>query len=142
MHQGAAGRSVAAVALLEKHAKTRLAVAADHFNRDYKKGFQFLQVRLYCRDMEVQLIASYCSCCFTNPPWLSSGESWQLAACAGMSRRKPAAKQMGTLCLGWGRISASSYHPSFIHTSKRCVTACRLWGSWERLWSMRTWRDS
>ena len=38
------GQSVANVALLEKHAKTRLAVAADHFNRDYKKGFQFLQV--------------------------------------------------------------------------------------------------
>ncbi len=38
------GHSVANVALLEKHAKTRLAVAADHFNRDYKKGFQFLQV--------------------------------------------------------------------------------------------------
>ena len=32
--------------LLEKHAKSRLAVAADHFNRDYKKGFQFLQVCL------------------------------------------------------------------------------------------------
>ena len=45
MHQSAAGQSVAAVALLEKHAKTRLAVAADHFNRDYKKGFQFLQVQ-------------------------------------------------------------------------------------------------
>jgi len=40
------GQSVAMVALLEKHAKTRLAVAADHFNRDYKKGFQFLQVPL------------------------------------------------------------------------------------------------
>ena len=39
------GQSVATVALLERHAKTRLAVAADHFNRDYKKGFQFLQVR-------------------------------------------------------------------------------------------------
>ena len=38
------GQAVATVALLEKHAKTRLAVAADHFNRDYKKGFQFLQV--------------------------------------------------------------------------------------------------
>ncbi|KAK9918480.1 hypothetical protein WJX75_004379 [Coccomyxa subellipsoidea] len=35
--------SVAAAVLLEKHAKNRLAVAADHFNRDYKKGFQFLQ---------------------------------------------------------------------------------------------------
>ncbi len=32
--------------LREKHAKNRLAVAADHFNRDYKKGFQFLQVRI------------------------------------------------------------------------------------------------
>ena len=37
--------SVAAAVLLEKHAKNRLAVAADHFNRDYKKGFQFLQAR-------------------------------------------------------------------------------------------------
>ena len=45
VRQSAAGQSVAAVALLEKHAKTRLAVAADHFNRDYKKGFQFLQVQ-------------------------------------------------------------------------------------------------
>lgn len=34
----------AAAMLLEKHAKSRLAVAADHFNLDYKKGFQFLQV--------------------------------------------------------------------------------------------------
>ena len=39
---------MATVALLEKHAKTRLAVAADHFNRDYKKGFQFLQVWHRC----------------------------------------------------------------------------------------------
>lgn len=31
-------------ARLEKYVKGRLAVAADHFNRDYKKGFQFLQV--------------------------------------------------------------------------------------------------
>ncbi|CAL8465729.1 g5265 [Coccomyxa elongata] len=35
--------STAAAMLLEKHAKSRLAVAADHFNLDYKKGFQFLQ---------------------------------------------------------------------------------------------------
>ena len=31
-------------ALLEKWVKNRLAAAAEHFNRDYKKGFQFLQV--------------------------------------------------------------------------------------------------
>ena len=31
-------------ARVEKHVKSRLAVAAAHFNRDYKKGFQFLQV--------------------------------------------------------------------------------------------------
>ena len=36
--------SAAGAMLLEKHAKSRLAVAADHFNLDYKKGFQFLQV--------------------------------------------------------------------------------------------------
>ncbi|EIE18029.1 Sec7-domain-containing protein, partial [Coccomyxa subellipsoidea C-169] len=35
--------AAAAAVLREKHAKNRLAVAADHFNRDYKKGFQFLQ---------------------------------------------------------------------------------------------------
>lgn len=43
---GSNGETEAATAiLLEKHAKLRLAVAADHFNRDYKKGFQFLRVR-------------------------------------------------------------------------------------------------
>ena len=36
--------AVMETARVEKHAKSRLAVAADHFNRDYKKGFQFLQV--------------------------------------------------------------------------------------------------
>ena len=33
-------------AILEKLVKNRLAVAAEHFNRDYKKGFQYLQVGL------------------------------------------------------------------------------------------------
>lgn len=33
-------------ARVEKYLKSRLAVAADHFNRDYKKGFQFLVVRV------------------------------------------------------------------------------------------------
>lgn len=37
-------RCAAETALLEKHLKTKLAVAADHFNRDYRKGFQYLQV--------------------------------------------------------------------------------------------------
>ncbi len=39
--------AVMETARVEKHVKSRLAVAADHFNRDYKKGFQFLQV-IYC----------------------------------------------------------------------------------------------
>lgn len=36
--------AVMETARVEKHVKSRLAVAAEHFNRDYKKGFQFLQV--------------------------------------------------------------------------------------------------
>ena len=36
--------AVMETARVEKHVKSRLGVAADHFNRDYKKGFQFLQV--------------------------------------------------------------------------------------------------
>ena len=35
-------------AILEKLVKNRLAVAAEHFNRDYKKGFQYLQVVMLC----------------------------------------------------------------------------------------------
>lgn len=31
-------------AFVERRAKAKLALAAEHFNRDYKKGFQFLQV--------------------------------------------------------------------------------------------------
>ena len=38
------GGGAAATALAEKHAKSRLAVAADIFNRDTRKGFQYLQV--------------------------------------------------------------------------------------------------
>ena len=37
-------RALVETALLEKWVKGRLAIAADHFNRDYKKGIQFLQV--------------------------------------------------------------------------------------------------
>ena len=40
--------AVMETARVEKHVKSRLAVAADHFNRDYKKGFQFLQVLNLC----------------------------------------------------------------------------------------------
>lgn len=36
-------------ALLEKLLKSKLSVAAEHFNRDYKKGFQYLQARAASR---------------------------------------------------------------------------------------------
>ena len=34
----------------ERHMKRKLVVAVDHFNKDHKKGLQFLQVRetVYC----------------------------------------------------------------------------------------------
>eukprot|EP00884_Botryococcus_braunii_P022699 jgi/Botrbrau1/9112/Bobra.0305s0016.2 len=38
-----ARRGQVETALVEKHLKTKLAVAADHFNRDYRKGIQYLQ---------------------------------------------------------------------------------------------------
>ena len=38
---------LAAAARYEKYVKGKLSVAADHFNRDYKKGFQYLQVRAH-----------------------------------------------------------------------------------------------
>ena len=44
---GAEGASALTVAARhEKYVKGKLSVAADHFNRDYKKGFQYLQVPL------------------------------------------------------------------------------------------------
>lgn len=36
--------ALALTARVEKQVKQRLTVAADHFNRDYRKGFQYLQV--------------------------------------------------------------------------------------------------
>ena len=39
-----AAASPAEVARMEKFLKGRLAAAADHFNRDQKRGFQYLQV--------------------------------------------------------------------------------------------------
>ena len=42
---GAGGASTLTTAARhEKFVKGKLSVAADHFNRDYKKGFQYLQV--------------------------------------------------------------------------------------------------
>ena len=32
------------VQVYEKHLKLKVALALDHFNKDYKKGFAFLQV--------------------------------------------------------------------------------------------------
>lgn len=40
----AADSALALTARVEKQVKQRLTVAADHFNRDYRKGFQYLQV--------------------------------------------------------------------------------------------------
>ena len=39
--------SPAELARVEKFLKGRLAAAAEHFNRDSKKGFQFLQASLF-----------------------------------------------------------------------------------------------
>ena len=132
MHQSAAGQSVAAVALLEKHAKTRLAVAADHFNRDYKKGFQFLQVRqaTTCtattgRSNWLLAVGSL----LMKLPWLSPGGSWQLAAGATMRMRKPAAKQIFTLWPIW-RVtpgSTNSFHPDICQT-RDCLQTLGLLG--------------
>ena len=51
--------AVMETARVEKHVKSRLAVAADHFNRDYKKGFQFLQVRLCAISPQPVLLSHY-----------------------------------------------------------------------------------
>lgn len=42
---GGGDSALALTARAEKQVKQRLTVAADHFNRDYRKGFQYLQVR-------------------------------------------------------------------------------------------------
>jgi len=41
---GGGDSALALTARAEKQVKQRLTVAADHFNRDYRKGFQYLQV--------------------------------------------------------------------------------------------------
>jgi len=43
--QAGVGADPADVARAEKFLKSKLAAAAEHFNRDQKKGFQYLQVR-------------------------------------------------------------------------------------------------
>lgn len=57
--------AVMETARVEKHVKSKLAVAAAHFNRDYKKGFQFLQVcmQLVCSQDRGYKRAS-CSCTY------------------------------------------------------------------------------
>jgi len=42
----------------EKHVKGKLSVAADHFNRDYKKGFQYLQVPLPAAGLDRALVCN------------------------------------------------------------------------------------
>jgi hypothetical protein len=60
----AAAATAAEVAAFEKGLKQRLMLAVDHFNKDYKKGFQFLQVRcsLCCAGGFKAVLIS----CFTN----------------------------------------------------------------------------
>ncbi len=50
---GVSVEAAARVAAFEKGLKLRCALAVEHFNKDYKKGFQFLQVR-----MEIQRMLS------------------------------------------------------------------------------------
>ncbi|DBA68573.1 TPA: hypothetical protein ACH3X2_013515 [Trebouxia sp. C0005] len=56
--------AVMETARVEKHVKSRLAVAADHFNRDYKKGFQFLQtLGLLPAEMDPAAVAQFLRSC-------------------------------------------------------------------------------
>ena len=73
--------ALAETARLEKHVKNKLAVAADHFNRDYKKGFQFLQVNAPClsqlRDKKhAQGCCDGCSLMLTQVRLLSGCMFW------------------------------------------------------------------
>ncbi|KAL0041048.1 hypothetical protein WJX77_003321 [Trebouxia sp. C0004] len=56
--------AVMETARVEKHVKSRLGVAADHFNRDYKKGFQFLQtLGLLPAEMDPAAVAQFLRSC-------------------------------------------------------------------------------
>jgi hypothetical protein len=57
-----ANARVADDARAEKYIKGRLQVAADHFNRDYKKGFQFLQARIPARGTCLPLWCNVSGC--------------------------------------------------------------------------------
>ncbi|GMH45726.1 hypothetical protein BSKO_13689 [Bryopsis sp. KO-2023] len=49
---------------LEKMIKQRVSVAADHFNRDFKKGFQFMQaLHLLPKDNDARCIANFLRVC-------------------------------------------------------------------------------
>lgn len=51
-------------ARVEKFLKGRLAAAADHFNRDSKKGFQFLQsLKLLPPQLDPPTVARFLRCC-------------------------------------------------------------------------------
>jgi hypothetical protein len=67
---GGAADSPAETARAEKYLKGRLAAAADHFNRDQKKGFQYLQtLRLLPTQLDPASIARFLRCC----PGLAKG---------------------------------------------------------------------
>ena len=98
----------AAGALLERHAKSRLAVAADHFNRDYKKGFQFLQVRArYCSSQPRCCGAALCyqsiediqdPACIWKPDLWVAGETQEvLDVVLVKSMRAPACQALSTV---------------------------------------------
>ena len=49
---------------LEKRLKQRIAVAVDHFNRDFKKGFQYLRsIRLFPEENNADVIAKFLRVC-------------------------------------------------------------------------------
>ncbi len=64
--------AVMETARVEKHVKSRLAVAADHFNRDYKKGFQFLQVPVALSGLVSVILCDQCNT-VTRPVILQPG---------------------------------------------------------------------
>lgn len=59
---GYAAAIAAETAAFEKGLKQRVMLAVDHFNKDYKKGFQFLQVRpgFVCADHGCSIVRAKC----------------------------------------------------------------------------------
>ncbi|EFN55517.1 hypothetical protein CHLNCDRAFT_133932 [Chlorella variabilis] len=61
---GGGGGGPAEAARVEKYLKGRLAAAAEHFNRDQKKGFQYLQsLRLLPPQLDPPTVARFLRCC-------------------------------------------------------------------------------